>query len=94
METWQKEIETEMKEFSRNMYKLLESQKTSTENIKALSLDVKQVIESLPQFARVDEKYKSMDKRLQRIEGIFSWGAKIAGGAVIVALLGTVIVTK
>ena len=76
------------------MYQLLESQKTSTENIKALSVDVKQVIESLPQFARVDEKYKSMDKRLQRIEGIFSYGAKILGSAIILAILGTIIVTK
>jgi len=66
----------------------------TTKNVDTLTTDVKGLIDTLPQFARVDEKYKSMDKRLTRIEAIISWIAKIAGTVLLMAIMGTVIAAK
>ena len=74
--------------------KILTMQEMTTKNVDTLTSDVKGLVNTMPQFARVDEKYKSMDKRLTRIEAILSWAAKIVGTAVFMALLGTVLAAR
>jgi len=94
--------------------KILAMQEVTTKNVDALAADFKEMVATLPQFARVDEKYKSMDKRLceieevmkeirridpegkrlNRLEGVLMWTAKIVGTAVLMAILGTVVVAK
>ena len=70
---------------------ILIMQEVTTKNVDTIAEDIKGLIATMPQFARVDEKYKSIDKRLVRIEGIFSWGAKIVGGALIMAMMALVV---
>ena len=74
--------------------KILVMQEVTTKNVDTLTSDVKGLVNTMPQFARVDEKYKSMDKRLTRVEAILSWAAKIVGTAVLLAVLGTVLAAK
>lgn len=71
--------------------KILTMQEVTTKNVDTLTTDVKGLVNTMPQFARVDEKYKSISKRIDRIEAVLSWAAKIIGTAVLLALLGTVI---
>jgi len=95
---------------SEKIGKLIVMQEVTTNNVDALAKDFKDMVALLPQFARVDEKYKSMDKRLTaiehcaridpdgkrlaRLEGIVTWTAKIIGTAILMAVLGTVIMAK
>lgn len=71
---------------------ILIMQEITTKNVDNIAEDIKGLISTMPQFARVDEKYKSMDKRLARIEGILSWGAKIIGAVLITAMMALVVV--
>ena len=71
---------------------ILAMQETTTKNVDALSQDVKDMIDTLPQFARTDEKYKSMDKRLTKIESVFTWTQRAIGLVIIAALMGTIII--
>jgi len=66
-------------------------QEVTTKNVDTLTTDIKDLINAMPQFARVDEKYKSMDIRLKRLESVLSWASKITSGVLLTALLGLVV---
>ena len=74
--------------------KILVMQEITTKNVDTLTSDVKGLVNTMPQFARVDEKYKSMDKRLTKIEAIISRTAQVVGTAILLAILGTVLVAR
>jgi uncharacterized membrane protein YidH (DUF202 family) len=73
---------------------ILIMQEITTKNVDAIAEDIKGLIATMPQLARWDEKYKSMDKRITRIESLLSWIFKAIGAAVITAIMALIITVK
>ena len=74
--------------------KILVIQEVTAKNVEILTIDLKRVVDTLPQFARVDEKYKSIEERVIRLEAMWSWVIKIIVGAVLTAIVSLVIINK
>lgn len=73
---------------------ILIMQEITTKNVDTIAEDIKGLIATMPQLARWDEKYKSMDKRITRIESFLSWISKVIGAAVITAIMALIITVK
>jgi len=73
---------------------ILAIQEITSKNVDIIAEDMKGLIATMPQLARWDEKYKSMDKRLMQIETTMSWISKAIGAAVITAVMALIITVK
>lgn len=92
MEEKVKEIELDVKEITKHVFKLIEAQSTTTRNVDIISQDLREILKVTNSYDVFINRIDAIEKRMDYFDSHRTWFTRIVGGiligAAMTALLG------
>lgn len=91
MENKLKEVEYDLKEITKLVYRLAESQNITVKNIDLMTKDIKDILKATSRQNIFDARLDAVEARLDKTDAVKLWIAKIVGGILLGALMTLVL---